>query len=279
MDYQGNLIITKENQEQFKDIKSVKGNIDIREGATLNAPLLKESGNIHIREGATIQLPNLKESGYIFIREGATLNTPLLNKSGGIYFREGATLNTPLLNKSGDIHIREGAIFTLKENVKINNFNKFFGDISKMKFEVVDGIACQVILTRKKDDVVIKRARKTVFKDGKIVGDIFYIASKDCNNAHGKTAKEAMEELAFKTSSRDLSQFKDIKLEDKKTPNEWGLIYRAITGACKLGVDDFKKQKGKLKRKYSLEEIIQETQGAYGSEKFINFFKKVVAFN
>jgi hypothetical protein len=55
-----------------------------------------------------------------------------------------------------------------------------------------------------------------------------------------------------------------------KTPDEWGVVYRAITGACSSGVETFIKCKGKLKNKYTLLEILEETKGAYGHEQFKN---------
>ena len=41
-----------------------------------------------------------------------------------------------------------------------------------------------------------------------------------------------------------------------------------VTGACQYGTKNFMEQKGKLKKTYTLLEIIAETKGAYGHEKF-----------
>ena len=72
--------------------------------------------------------------------------------------------------------------------------------------------------------------------------------------------------------SKDVDQFKGMKKNTKKTPKEWALIYRAITGACSYGTNAFMDSKD-LKKKYTLKEILQETEGSYGHERF----KEVVA--
>ena len=136
-----------------------------------------------------------------------------------------------------------------------------------MKFELIDGIACVVLSTKSKDELTIKRCRKSGFKDGGLIGDIFFVASNDENNAHGKTMKEAIEELHFKEASRDIAQYRNMALTTRKTPKEWAMVYRAITGACQLGTKMFMEEK-KLKKSYSLKEILEETKGAYGSERF-----------
>ena len=136
------------------------------------------------------------------------------------------------------------------------------------KFRVIDGLPCVVLSEKTRDGVTILSCRAAMVKDQKLVGDRFYIAQRGENNAHGKTISEAMQELAFKTAKRDLTQYRAMPLDTSKTPKQWALVYRDITGACKLGAEMFMKERGKLKRRYTLAEIIEETKGAYGSEKF-----------
>jgi len=61
-----------------------------------------------------------------------------------------------------------------------------------------------------------------------------------------------------------------MPLTTSKTPKEWALVYRTVTGACKLGTDMFVESKGKLKNYYTLKEIIDQTEDAYGAEAFRN---------
>ena len=98
-------------------------------------------------------------------------------------------------------------------------------------------------------------------------GDIVYLLSDGDISAHGKTIKSAREELAFKKMSKDVDQFKGMNQSLEKTPKEWCVIYRAITGACSYGVEQFLNSQ-ELKDKYTLKEILTQTEGQYGHEKF-----------
>jgi hypothetical protein len=79
--------------------------------------------------------------------------------------------------------------------------------------------------------------------------------------------KEAIEELHFKEMSRDIEKYRNMPTTTKNSPAEWAIIYRAITGACQLGVKMFMSEK-KLKKTYTLKEILKERHGAYGYERF-----------
>ena len=144
----------------------------------------------------------------------------------------------------------------------------FEGERFGHNFEVVDGIGCVVLSEKTRDGTTIKHCRKAKFEDGEIVGDRFYVASNGEENAHGKTIKDAIEELAFKTAIRDISQYKNMPMDTVKTPDEWAFVYRMATGSCRYGVTQFMKSQGALKKKYTLLEIIKITNGAYGHETF-----------
>ena len=58
-----------------------------------------------------------------------------------------------------------------------------------------------------------------------------------------------------------------MPLDTEKKTEEWGLIYRIVTGACQLGVKMFMEEK-KIKKSYTLQEILEETKGAYRGEEF-----------
>ena len=93
-------------------------------------------------------------------------------------------------------------------------------------------------------------------------------------SAHGKTLKEAMEDLTFKKlKDVDIS---DIKAEIKKTGKVNRLQYRAITGACKLGTERFC-QRNNIENleEISLEELKKILKpDDYGSEKFLKLFEE-----
>jgi hypothetical protein len=105
-----------------------------------------------------------------------------------------------------------------------------------------------------------------------IHGDTVYLVTDGEHSAHGDTIKQARESLLFKKTDRDTSEYDGLSLDDKKTPMEWAVAYHVITGACEYGCKQFMKSK-KLKKQYTLREILEETKGAYGYEKFSEFFK------
>ena len=128
-----------------------------------------------------------------------------------------------------------------------------------VEVDYTDGIFSRVLSTR--------NGVKKVKTDN---DEILFIAfDADGNSAHAETIKQAIDELAFKTASRDVEQYRNMKRSTKKTPEEWAFTYRIITGACQAGTKSFMTSKGKLKKTYTLTEIIEQTRGAYGFERFI----------
>lgn len=126
-------------------------------------------------------------------------------------------------------------------------------------FTIADGILARIIHVR--------GAAKKVMVWGKT--EPSWLASDDKgNHAHAETMKEALEELAFKTGERDIDSYRNMPADTVKTPQEWAFIYRMVTGACKQGTSHFMASKGELKTTYTLTEILEETKGAFGHEKF-----------
>ena len=127
-----------------------------------------------------------------------------------------------------------------------------------VEVDFTDGVFSRVISS--------KKGIKKIKSDN---GDIAYIvADPEGNSAHGKTLKEAAQELQFKTASRDVSKYQNMANTTRKTPEEWAFVYRVITGACQYGTKQFMESKGELKKTYTLSEIITQTKGAYGHDKF-----------
>ncbi len=91
--------------------------------------------------------------------------------------------------------------------------------------------------------------------------------------AHGETLKEAKADLIFKRTSKDLSEYKELTLDSKLPLEECIKMYRSITGACSLGTKEFC-SKRKLKKAYTVREVIEITDGAYGNDKLKEFFKE-----
>ena len=92
--------------------------------------------------------------------------------------------------------------------------------------------------------------------------------------AHGDTLKEAKADLVFKITDRDKSQYEGLTLDDTLTYEEAMVCYRVITGACAAGTKGFVTSlpKSAIKKSYTIREIIELTEGQYGSDAFKSFF-------
>ena len=93
--------------------------------------------------------------------------------------------------------------------------------------------------------------------------------------AHCKTFKDGICDLEFKRAQeRGAYQYKGMDLDSFVTLEEAKTMYRIITGACKLGTDNFVNNQRELKKKYTIRELIDITEGQYRSDVFKRFFEK-----
>lgn len=105
---------------------------------------------------------------------------------------------------------------------------------------------------------------------------LYIVTDGDGHYAHGKTMQEARADLIYKINDRDLSEYKDLTLDDTLSFEEAIAAYRTITGACSAGTRDYIENRlpKPHKERYSIREVIDLTQGEYESDKFKNFFTK-----
>ena len=127
------------------------------------------------------------------------------------------------------------------------------------------------------------KERKYIFLDGILWGNVKsvkkvdnitmyktplgYCVVEDNLSAHGKTLKGAMEDLTFKKiQNKDTSEIvKEIKETGKVNRGQ----YRAITGACQFGTEQFCKQHCiENLEEISLEELRKILVNDYGAERF-----------
>ena len=230
---------------------------------------LSVGGYLYLRGTQITALPEgLSVGGYLDLEGTQITALPEGLSVGGSLDLRGTQI-TALpegLSVGGSLYLRGTQITALPEGLSCEEV-LFNGDIDGQKFEIMDGFGCVVLSKKQKDGVTIRHCRKSRFKDGEPAGEVFYVASRAGHNAHGTTIKLAMDELAFKTGSRDVSQWRDMDPETTKTPEEWASVYRMITGACQYGTREFMSRRT-LKETYTLAEILAETQGAYGHERF-----------
>lgn len=102
---------------------------------------------------------------------------------------------------------------------------------------------------------------------------VLYVAQRGNLYAHGYTPKKAAHDLRYKLADRDTTKYKSWTLATVKPVEEVIAAYRAITGACEAGTKAWCEGK-KLPAKVSVKVAIRLTRGAYGAEKFKEFFSK-----
>ena len=138
---------------------------------------------------------------------------------------------------------------------------------SGREFLHVDGILSEVI--EKKGNVY--HVRNGVNRS------ISYVVTDGNNHwAHGNTLEEAKQDLLYKISERDKSEYKVLTLDSELTFDEAVACYRVITGACKFGTNDYLKHRlpEPRKEKYTIREMIELTKDEYGWQTFREFFEK-----
>ena len=165
----------------------------------------------------------------------------------------------------GDLYL--DSLTTIPEGFNKESFRKKLNLLEWKKGEqtylLVDGIMGELISSR--NQVMLCK------KIGK--SEQFYVVT-DGNGkyAHGKTIKEAKDDLLYKISNRDKSEYKNLNINDKMPFEKAIEMYRVITGACGLGVKDFVESTGIKKQPYSPIEIAKLTKGRYGNGSFCDFF-------
>lgn len=107
---------------------------------------------------------------------------------------------------------------------------------------------------------------------------LYLVTDGDNHWAHGDTLQEARVDLIYKINDRDTSMYDGMTLDSTLTFEEAIVAYRTITGACSPGTRDYINNRlpKPHKAKYTIREIISLTEGEYGSERFMEFFKQMI---
>jgi hypothetical protein len=118
----------------------------------------------------------------------------------------------------------------------------------------------------------------------KQIGDYTYYKNKynprlnyltdDATGAHCGSIRMGVIDIRFKKEDRDISIYEDIDLSSVNLSYDDSVIlYRDITGACSAGVEDFLNCLKEEKELYSVNDIINLTEGQYGNKELKMFFK------
>jgi len=158
----------------------------------------------------------------------------------------------------------EGTQISDESKVNRNIDENSFFEWRNKKYVKADGIFSKVI-----------SHKRNVYKIQKIgsTKETYLVTDGNGKFSHGETIKEAKDDLIFKISNRDKSDYKGLTLESKMSFEKAIECYRIITGACSFGTKDFVSNRLISKKKeYTIAEMIEVTKGEYGSSTFQNFF-------
>jgi len=151
------------------------------------------------------------------------------------------------------------------------NHDPIYRDIKNVK--LVDGYTMTINSTKQLDQYKI---HKTYYIDDYFHDDIpqkVFIAEQDNLYAHGKSIKEAIEDLEFKKLSQ-LGANEHIKRIIKQGYMS-AQDYRLLTGACREGTNRFLDDNDLTwKDTKSIDEVIKLTKGNYGHTVFIRLLEE-----
>ena len=250
MIHEGNLEITEKNQNDFKELVAVTGYLRVSCDAKLEA-LTTVGGYVRVYGSAKLGALTTV-GGHVSVYGSAKLEA-LTTVGGDVGVYGSAKLEAPKLENKNNTSAKEITDCALSLAFSLRGLIK------------IDGILAWLISEKKIGDV-------TVFEI-KIVGKTknSYAVKRGDTYSHGETVEKAIEDLRYKISSRDTSEFKDWEVAAERTSDECIKAYRVITGACEQGVREFCKTID-LEKKYSLQEIFKITEDKFGNKEFVKFF-------
>jgi hypothetical protein len=224
------------NNAELPNLTSIGGSLYIRSNAEFSAPQLKTVGG-SIEIYSNVELSQLKTvGGYLDIYSNAEFSAPQLTNK-----------NFARNMKDGDE--RHG--FIKADNMIIQFTSKRIRTIGGIKYLVY----------------------KTPFIK------IKYVINKTGseNWSHCSNMKSGILDIRFKEAKRDIEQYKDYSLKDKISYEDAVILYRVITGACQQGTQQFIDNNKEIAKKteFTIQEIIDLTQGQYGNESLQDFFKEM----
>jgi hypothetical protein len=102
--------------------------------------------------------------------------------------------------------------------------------------------------------------------------NISYVVKRNNTFSHGETIKKAIEDMRYKVSGRDVSEFESWKdnPDQEVTIDDAIAAYRTITGACEFGVKEFVKSI-EVPKKLTPRLILKITKGHFGNDDFGKF--------
>ena len=224
--------------------------------------MMAEDGSLDLRGTGITSLPEgLTVGGSLYLRGTGITSLPEGLTVGGYLDLEGCTGITSLpegLTVGGSLYLRGTGITNSTDYKKLKN-----GDYVEDRY-----IYCDNML------IHIKRKKKIgeyTFFVGKIKGvNAIFDGEK---YAHCASFKDGIADLEFKKAKdRGADQYKGYTKNTEVSFEEAKTMYRIITGACKVGTENFIKSVKTIKENYTVQELIDITAGQYRSDVFARFF-------
>ena len=268
------LNVRSSSLQELPNGLKVKWYLDISETKITEIPDDCEFGSLNI---SNTKITTLRDN--LVLNELKIINTPLekLPNNLVVYFSL-FMVNTPFTTIPNDCLVKD--IYCRSDFNDERYKEKGFGFCYYLKDEIVhishpsgreflhvDGILSEVI--EKKGNVYHVR--------NGINRSISYVVTDGNNHwAHGDTLEKAKQDLIYKISERDKSKYENLTLDSELSYYEAIACYRVITGACKLGTNDYLEHRlpKPHKEKYSIREMIELTKNEYGGKDFCDFFEK-----
>lgn len=188
-----------------------------------------------------------------------------------LYDDKGNKVEGHLAKWSGGFHCSNNHLTSLEGAPKENSqtvTHRIFEEKLVKGYLYADGILEKIVSRKTKGDIEIFKTRKIGSKKES------FVVKRGTTFSHGETIKQALEDLQYKISDRDTTEYKKWTLETQVTKAEMIAAYRKITGACSSGVKSFVESQGeKIKNKMTVAEVIALTRSSYGGNEFERFFK------
>ena len=242
----GSLYLQGTEVTSLPDNLTVGGSLDLQgTGVTSLPDNLTVGGYLDLRDTGVTSLPdNFTVGGSLYLRDTGVTSLPdNLTVGGSLYLRGTGITAANVKETSDDFFIKLKFSIECKFNLK--------------GFTIADGILAKIISTKDGIKKIIVWGKKEAS---------YLVTDGNGNYAHGKTIKEAREDLVYKI----VAKFEG-ELPKSAIGKEWIGIYRAVTGACSSGVKGFVNEVGiVLDKTYTCTEIAELTKGRYGYEKFID---------
>ena len=234
---------------------------------TIESGKITINGGLYLRSLTSVPTDFLKNTtinGYLDLSSLTSVPTDLLKNTtinGCLYLSSLTSVPTDFLKNTtinGYLDLR--SLTQKHRNLANKNVKKLqVGYNKKLSYCFFDGILSKVLSVKKTKGYIIYT---TPFE---------YIAQKDGKTAHGKTVKKAISDLEFKFLSEKLKN--DPINENTIITDQY---YRAVTGACESGIENWKKNNNITVNEITAGELlpILEKTKPFGFEKFKKLMNK-----